>query len=79
MLVYFMAIWSILLQFGMFYGYLVNFMVYSIFPPVLVCCTKKNLATLVYIGPSQCDRPLRWRWKSDARSQFRKQALRSIS
>jgi hypothetical protein len=36
MLVYFMAIWSILLPFGIFYGYLL----------CLVRCTKKNLATL---------------------------------
>jgi hypothetical protein len=32
-LVYFIAIWSILLPFGMFFS-------------VWVCCTKKNLATL---------------------------------
>jgi hypothetical protein len=34
MLVYFVAIWSIFLPFGTFYGH-------------LVCCTKKNLATLI--------------------------------
>jgi hypothetical protein len=39
--VYFMAIWYILWLFGIFYGYLVYF------SPVLVCCTEKNLATLV--------------------------------
>jgi hypothetical protein len=39
-LVYFTAIWYILCPFGISYGYLVFF-------PVLVCCTKKNLATLV--------------------------------
>jgi hypothetical protein len=33
---YFMAIWYILWSFGIFF-------------PVLVCCTKKNLATLVAI------------------------------
>jgi hypothetical protein len=44
MLVYYKAIWSIfgyiVWSFVIFYGYLVYF-------PVLVCCTKKNLATLV--------------------------------
>jgi hypothetical protein len=46
MLVYFMtissivAIWYILWPFGILQGYLVHF-------PVLVCCTKKNLATLL--------------------------------
>jgi hypothetical protein len=35
--VYFMTIWSILLPFGIFHGK---------FSPVLVCCTKKNPATL---------------------------------
>jgi hypothetical protein len=37
-LVYFMAIWYILWPFGIFYGYLVYIF------PILVCCTKKNLA-----------------------------------
>jgi hypothetical protein len=48
MLIYFMDIWSIfaaiwytLRTFGIVCGNLV------IFSPVLVCCTKKNLATLV--------------------------------
>jgi hypothetical protein len=57
-LVYFMVIWYILWLFGIFYGYLVYFMatylvyfmvIWYIFSPVLVCCTKKNRATL---GPS---------------------------
>jgi hypothetical protein len=39
--VYFTAIWYILGQFGIFCGY------FGIFP-VLVCCTKKNLATLCF-------------------------------
>jgi hypothetical protein len=38
-LIYFRAIWSILLPFGTFYGYLVYLF------PALVCCTKKNLAS----------------------------------
>jgi hypothetical protein len=38
-LVYFKAIWCILWAFGIFY-------VFGIFFAVLVCCTKKNLATL---------------------------------
>jgi hypothetical protein len=41
-LVYFTAIWYISWPLGIFSGYLVIF-------PVLVCYTKKNLATLVYI------------------------------
>jgi hypothetical protein len=41
-LVYFMAIWSILWPFGLFCGYLLRVLF-----PILVCCTKKNLATLV--------------------------------
>jgi hypothetical protein len=36
-----MAIWSISLPFGIFYGHLVYFVA------ILVCCTNKNLATLV--------------------------------
>jgi hypothetical protein len=52
-LVYFMAIWYILWPFGPFYGQLVFFMaiwyilwLFGILFPVLVCCHKKNLATL---------------------------------
>jgi hypothetical protein len=45
MLVHFMAIRTILLPLGIFYGHLVHFVViWNIFP-VLVYCTKKNLAT----------------------------------
>jgi hypothetical protein len=40
MLVTFTPIWSILLPFGENYGHLVFFVV------ILVCCAKKNLATL---------------------------------
>jgi hypothetical protein len=43
-LVYVVAIWYILWPFGIFCGHLAYFMV--IFP-VLVCCPKKNLATLI--------------------------------
>jgi hypothetical protein len=39
-LVYFIAIWYILWQIGTFFRHLVYF-------SVLVCCTKKNLATLI--------------------------------
>jgi hypothetical protein len=38
-LVSFNTIWYILCPFGTFYGHLVHIF------PVLVCCTKKNLAT----------------------------------
>jgi hypothetical protein len=40
-LAYFTAIWYILWSFDIFYGY-----IFGIFSPLLVCCTKKNLATL---------------------------------
>jgi hypothetical protein len=47
MLIYFMATWNILWTFGVFYDLLVHFVsIWYIFP-VLVSCTKKNLATLV--------------------------------
>jgi hypothetical protein len=42
-LVYFTAIWYILWHFGIFCGHLVFF-------PVLVFCTKKNLATVVSVA-----------------------------
>jgi hypothetical protein len=44
---YFMAIWNILRAFGIFYSHLVHFMFIWKKNPVLVSCTKKNLATLV--------------------------------
>jgi hypothetical protein len=57
-LVYFIVIWYILWLFGIFYCYLVHFMViwyilwlFGIFFHVLVCCTKKNLATLIGMDP----------------------------
>jgi hypothetical protein len=40
------AIWYILRQFGILYGTLVYLWVIFIFP-VLVCCTEKNLATVI--------------------------------
>jgi hypothetical protein len=56
-LVYFMSIWSILLPFGIFCGHLIYFVVvwyilwsFGIFLTVLVCCAKKNLATLRLIN-----------------------------
>jgi hypothetical protein len=42
----FMDSWSILRSFVIFYGHLVQFMVIWYIFPVLVFCTKKNLATL---------------------------------
>jgi hypothetical protein len=44
--VYFIANWNILCPFDIFYGNLVYFLFWYIFP-ILVCCTKKNLATLL--------------------------------
>jgi hypothetical protein len=44
----FMAIWSIFQPFGRFSGHFVYFVaIWHIFHPVLVCCTKKNLAALL--------------------------------
>jgi hypothetical protein len=45
LLVYFTAISLILWQFGVFCGHFV--VILQIFP-ILVCCTKKKLATLVF-------------------------------
>jgi hypothetical protein len=54
-----MAIWFILWPFGMhiflwtfgtFYGYLVYFLTFC-----YICCTKKNLATLLPAGPHHSD------------------------
>jgi hypothetical protein len=47
MLVYFMSIWYILQTFAIFYGHLVYFLVIWYIFPILVCCSKKNLATLL--------------------------------
>jgi hypothetical protein len=43
-----MASWSILQQYGILCGHLVDFMLVWYIFPVLVCCTKKNLATLAH-------------------------------
>jgi hypothetical protein len=43
-----MVIWYILWPFGTFYGLLVT--IWYIFPPVLVYCLEKNLATLVFLN-----------------------------
>jgi hypothetical protein len=40
------GLFGILRPFGKFYGYLEFFGHFDIYFPVLVCCTKKNLATL---------------------------------
>jgi hypothetical protein len=47
MLVYLIINGSYLRPFGIFWGHLVYFMVFGMYFPVLVCCTKKNLATLL--------------------------------
>jgi hypothetical protein len=42
-----MAIWNVLLIFEIFYDHLVHFVfTFGAFFPVLVSCSKKNLATL---------------------------------
>jgi hypothetical protein len=53
MLVYFKAIWSILRPSGIFFGHLVYWMEIWFIFSVLVCCTKKNLATLFRIPPKR--------------------------
>jgi hypothetical protein len=45
-LVYFTAIRNILRTYGIFYGHIIYFVAIWYIFPVLVCCTKKNLATL---------------------------------
>jgi hypothetical protein len=58
-LVYLTVIWYILCSFGTYiYGILVYFMVFI--SPFLVCCTKKNMATLL----SRTRRPLAFKTKS---------------
>jgi hypothetical protein len=55
MFVYFLAIWYLLWPYGIFYGnlvyifygHMVCFPRFGTFLPVLVCCTNKNLATLL--------------------------------
>jgi hypothetical protein len=47
MLAYFMAVWYTLQPFGIFCGHLLYLIVIPYTFPVLVCCAKKNLATLV--------------------------------
>jgi hypothetical protein len=45
MCIYFMAIWNILLSFGLFFDHLVHFVLIWCIFAVLLSCTKKNLAT----------------------------------
>jgi hypothetical protein len=45
---YFMAIWSIFRPFGICYGHLVYVPSFWYILPVLACCNKKNLATLLW-------------------------------
>jgi hypothetical protein len=50
LLIQFMAIWNILQTIGIFYDHLVHFVLIWYISPVLVSCTKKNLATLLGIS-----------------------------
>jgi hypothetical protein len=72
MLAYFMAVWYTLQPFGIFCGHLLYLIVIPYTFPVLVCCAKKNLATLVctvctcahqsidiYVSTFRCDRNLK--------------------
>jgi hypothetical protein len=45
-----MAIWNIFWPRGLLYAHLVYFNGVCYILPVLLCCTKKNLATLMYSG-----------------------------
>jgi hypothetical protein len=45
----------IFLPFRVFYGYLEYFMIILVYFPVLVCCNKTNLATLVDITTQNRD------------------------
>jgi hypothetical protein len=54
MLTNFMPIWSISLAFGIIYAHLVYFAAILYIFPVLVCCTKKNLATLAQTRFKKC-------------------------
>jgi hypothetical protein len=47
MLIYFRSFWNILWTFGIFYYHLVLFVFIWYIFPVLLSCTKKNLATLL--------------------------------
>jgi hypothetical protein len=47
MLVYFTDLWYIVRPIGIFYAYLYSLWSFGIWFPILICCTKKNLATLV--------------------------------
>jgi hypothetical protein len=49
-----MAILNILRTLGNVYDHLVHLCWFGTFTPVLVSCTKKNLATLLYIAPFTC-------------------------
>jgi hypothetical protein len=60
-LVYFMDIWDILWSFGIFYEHWVHvFYGNLVYFPVLVRCTKKNLATLFQIVPEMNLRLFFW-------------------
>jgi hypothetical protein len=48
MLIHFTAIWNILRIFGIFYDHLVHLCSFGTLFQVLVSCTKKNLATLIF-------------------------------
>jgi hypothetical protein len=52
----FLEIWPILRSFGIFCGDSVYGVVFYILFPVLVCCTYKNLATLMTVSYSFSER-----------------------
>jgi hypothetical protein len=66
-LVYSLAIWNISRLFGTFYGHWVIKCQFGIFSSVLVCCAKKNLATLSLSSQFSCFRTL---LKIKSRTEF---------
>jgi hypothetical protein len=58
--------WSILRQFGIFCGHLVYFIVIEYIFRVLVCCTKKNLATLACTRRAPLTTPARGKLDSSS-------------
>jgi hypothetical protein len=53
MLVQFMAIWNILLPFGICHGHLIIYWSFGTVSPVWVYCITTNLATLVFSRESR--------------------------
>jgi hypothetical protein len=79
MLVYLMAIWFLSRPFGIFCGYLEYFIVLWYIFPVLVCCSKKNLATLLTVTGinAASGEPIHMTLRKAPRGQFGRRVIRS--